>query len=67
MSFKQVLHRLHRSTSDAVFGGVCAGFAEATETPAWVWRAGFLFTTLFFGFGVGLYLILWLVMPTALR
>jgi phage shock protein C len=67
MDFKQTLNHLHRCKTDAWVGGVCAGIGETTETPAWVWRAGFLFTVSFLGTGILLYLILWLVMPESDR
>jgi phage shock protein C len=63
MDIKRTLNQLGRSRNDQMIGGVCAGFAEATDTPAWLWRAGFVFTALGFGTGVLVYLILWLLMP----
>jgi phage shock protein PspC (stress-responsive transcriptional regulator) len=63
MNIKTILNRVHRSANDRMLGGVCAGFAEVTETPPWVWRAGFAFAICFFGSGALLYLILWVVMP----
>jgi phage shock protein PspC (stress-responsive transcriptional regulator) len=46
MNLKQTLNSLHRSKYDRMLGGVCAGFGESAETPAWVWRAGFLYVAL---------------------
>jgi phage shock protein PspC (stress-responsive transcriptional regulator) len=63
MEIKQTLNRLGRSRSNQVIGGVCAGFAESTETPAWLWRAGFVFAAIGFGAGLLAYLILWWFMP----
>ena len=63
MQIKKTLNRLGRSRSHQVFGGVCAGFAETTDTPPWLWRAGFAFAALGFGAGVLLYAILWCFMP----
>jgi len=63
MQIKQTLNRLGRSKHDQMIGGVCAGFAEATGTPPWLWRAGFAFAVLGFGTGLLAYLILWAVMP----
>jgi phage shock protein C len=63
MQIKQTLNQLGRSRQDQMIGGVCAGFAEATRTPAWLWRAGFLLAAIGFGTGVLAYLILWVLMP----
>jgi phage shock protein C len=65
MDIKQTLRTLHRSRTDKLLGGVCAGFGEVTETPAWVWRAGFLFASIWLGSGVMLYVVLWITMPFA--
>lgn len=46
-----------------MIGGVCAGFAEATDTPAWIWRAAFVLAALGFGIGLLPYLVLWVLMP----
>jgi phage shock protein PspC (stress-responsive transcriptional regulator) len=61
---RDTLNHLVRPTEDRVIGGVCAGFARATETPNWVWRAGFVFALLAFGAGAIFYLIMWFFMPS---
>lgn len=63
MDIRKTLHRLGRSRRDRIFGGVCAGFAETTDTPSWLWRAGFVFVALWLGTGLLLYLVLWALMP----
>ncbi len=63
MQLKETLNRLHRSPTEKMLGGVCGGIGETTGTPAWVWRAAFLFTVWVFGSGILLYVILWMVMP----
>jgi phage shock protein PspC (stress-responsive transcriptional regulator) len=63
MNIKQTLNSLHRSRKDQMLGGVCAGFGEVTDTPAWLWRAGFLFVAFWLGSGLLLYVILWITMP----
>jgi phage shock protein PspC (stress-responsive transcriptional regulator) len=63
MNIKQTLNKAVRSSRDRWIAGVCAGFAEATETPPWIWRAGMLFLSVFFFSGVLLYIILWMLMP----
>ncbi len=57
------LQYLRRSTREPMFGGVCAGLAESTSLPAWLWRAGFVLLSLTAGVGVVLYLVLWLLVP----
>jgi phage shock protein PspC (stress-responsive transcriptional regulator) len=57
------LHRLKRSRTDRVFGGVCGGLGAHTSVPAWAWRALFFLTALSLGFGVIAYLALWLFIP----
>ena len=63
MQIKQTLNRLGRSRNDQMLGGVCAGFAEETQTPPWLWRAGFVLLALGLGTGVLIYLVLWFFMP----
>lgn len=63
MDFKDTLNRLGRSRYDRIIGGVCAGCAETTGTPPWLWRAGAVLAALHFGTGLLLYLVLWAVMP----
>lgn len=63
MQIKDTLNRLARSPTDRILGGVCAGLGESTQTPPWLWRAGFVLAALGFGTGVLLYLVLWIFMP----
>ncbi len=53
-----------RSRADRWLGGVCGGIGRATGVETWVWRL--LFAVLFFGagFGVLLYLLLWIFVPS---
>jgi phage shock protein PspC (stress-responsive transcriptional regulator) len=53
-----------RSRTDRWLGGVCGGIARATGVESWVWRL--LFAVLFFGAGFGLllYLLLWIFAPS---
>ncbi len=57
------LQYLRRSTRDPLLGGVCAGLAESTSLPAWLWRTLFVMLVLAVGTGVVLYLVLWLLIP----
>lgn len=55
--------KLARVIDKGVIGGVCSGFAYFTGTPTWIWRAGFIITTLLWGVGVGIYIVTWILMP----
>jgi phage shock protein PspC (stress-responsive transcriptional regulator) len=57
------LQYLRRSTRDPILGGVCAGLAESTSLPAWLWRTLFVMVTLCAGVGIVLYLVLWALVP----
>ncbi len=57
------LNRLRRSRTDRVFGGVCGGLGHPTGMPSWGWRLMFCLSVVCFGFGVLLYVLLWLLMP----
>jgi len=65
MTIRETLNRVTLSKRDRKILGVCAGFAHATQTPTWVWRAGFLCSLLFGGTGGLVYLILWALIPSA--
>jgi phage shock protein PspC (stress-responsive transcriptional regulator) len=42
---------------------VCGGLARASGVDAWVWRLVFALCTLTFGFGLVVYLLLWIFVP----
>jgi phage shock protein PspC (stress-responsive transcriptional regulator) len=46
-----------------VLGGVCGGLGQYTGLPAWAWRVLFCLTFFGLGFGLLVYLLLWLFMP----
>ena len=55
--------RLTRSSKNKVIAGVCGGIGEYLGIdPGWV-RLLFILIALGRGFGLGLYLILWLILP----
>ena len=58
------LHRLTRSTTDHIIGGVCGGLGAHTNLPSWAWRVLFCIAVLYFGIGLLLYLLLWVFVPT---
>jgi phage shock protein PspC (stress-responsive transcriptional regulator) len=57
------LRNLTRSSEDRWIGGVCGGLGEHTPLPSWVWRLVFSLCVIFFGFGVILYILLWVFVP----
>ncbi len=54
---------LRRSTSDRWIGGVCGGIAPVLGLESWVCRLLIAVLTLFGGFGVIVYLLLWIFVP----
>ena len=54
---------LRRSRSDRWISGVCGGLAVSTGVDSWVWRLVFTLFTLTFGFGLAIYLLLWIFVP----
>ena len=59
----QEFSRLRRSRGDRWLGGVCGGLGRASGMEAWIWRLVFVLFTLTFGFGVVIYLLLWIFVP----
>ena len=59
----QEFSRLRRSRNDRWLGGVCDGLGRASGMEAWIWRLVFVLFTLTFGFGVVIYLLLWIFVP----
>jgi|SRR5579862_3614495 len=62
-SHTSFLHRLARSRTDRMIGGVCGGLGKHTNLPAWTWRLLFCLISLYFGAGLLLYLLLWIFLP----
>jgi phage shock protein C len=63
MQGNNFLYKLTKSQQDKWIGGVCGGFGEHTSIPAWCWRLLFSVMFLFFGFGLILYILLWIFIP----
>lgn len=57
------LHRLARSRSDRLIGGVCGGLGKHTDLPSWAWRVIFCVVSLYFGAGLLFYILLWIFLP----
>jgi phage shock protein C len=62
-SHNALLHKLTRSRTDRVMGGVCGGLGKQTDLPAWAWRVIFCVTALYFFTGIVIYVILWIFLP----
>ena len=60
---RSLLQQLARSRSDRLIGGVCGGLGRHTDLPSWAWRLMFGLTLLYFGAGLVIYLLLWLLLP----
>ncbi len=56
-------HRLYRSGTDKVFGGVCGGLANYFNIDVVIVRIIFVATALVWGLSFVLYLVLWVAVP----
>jgi phage shock protein C len=54
---------LRRSRSDRWLGGVCGGLGKASGMESWIWRLVFVLFTVTFGFGLLIYLLMWIFVP----
>lgn len=57
--------RLFRDTESRILGGVCAGFGNYFDIDPVIIRIIWFITVFFFGFGVPLYIVLWVIIPEA--
>jgi len=57
------LSQLKRSTGDKRLGGVCGGLGESSPIPSWVWRVLFVLSVVLYGYGIVLYILLWIYLP----
>ncbi len=57
------MHHLYRSGKDRILGGVCGGIAEYLGVDPTIIRLLWILGTLFFGFGILLYIIAWIIIP----
>jgi phage shock protein PspC (stress-responsive transcriptional regulator) len=58
-------HRLYRDDENRVIGGVCSGLGAYFDVDPVILRVILLVLFMAFGFGLLIYLILWLVVPKA--
>jgi len=59
----QELNRLRRAQADRWLGGVCGGLGAVSGMESWIWRLVFAAFTVTFGFGLVIYLLLWIFVP----
>jgi len=57
------MKKLYLSDTDRKIGGVCGGLGEYFDKDSVLFRILFIAITLFFGTGILLYLIMWLIIP----
>jgi len=60
---QNLLKTFRRSGRDVWLGGVCGGLGEHTSIPSWCWRVMFCAAVIFLGFGVLLYILIWIFAP----
>lgn len=58
------IRKLQRSTSNKMIAGVCAGIGKYFNLDPTIIRVLYVLMVFFAGFGILLYLILWLVIPS---
>ena len=61
--FVSEVSSLRRSRADRWLGGVCGGLARVSGVESWVWRLVFALCVLFAGFGIFIYLLMWIFIP----
>lgn len=59
------MERLHRSASDRVIAGVCGGLGQYLRVDPLILRILFVVLAMVNGIGLFVYLVLWIVVPTA--
>jgi len=57
--------RIYRDPDGRIIGGVCAGLGAYFNWDPLIWRVIFVALVLAGGFGIALYLILWIIIPEA--
>lgn len=57
--------KLYRSEKDRVLAGVCGGLADFFDVDSTLVRIIFVLLTIFGGSGLIIYLVLWIIVPTA--
>jgi phage shock protein C len=61
--FVSEMSRLRRSRADRWLGGVCGGLGRVSGVDSWIWRLVFVLCVVFAGFGILIYLLMWIFVP----
>ena len=61
--FVSEMSKLRRSRTDRWLGGVCGGLGRVSGVESWVWRLVFALCVMFAGFGIFIYLLMWIFIP----
>jgi phage shock protein PspC (stress-responsive transcriptional regulator) len=56
--------KLRKMSREGWLGGVCAGMGYWLGCPVWVIRLLWFLTAWFYGFGILVYVLLWVFLPT---
>lgn len=59
----KVNRKLYRSKKDKMIGGVCGGIAEYLGIDPTIIRLIWAFTAFFWGAGIILYILAWIIIP----
>jgi len=65
LNASSVNKRLYRNTDDSIIGGVASGLAQYFDIDPVIVRVLFVVAFFFSGFGLLVYIILWLIVPAA--
>ena len=57
------INGLQRSWHERWIAGVCGGLAVQTGIPTWTWRILCMLATLLHGFGILIYVLMWIFVP----
>ena len=57
------MSKLRRSRTDRWLGGVCGGLGRVSGVESWVWRLVVALAVIFAGFGIFIYLLMWIFIP----
>ncbi|MBU1706995.1 PspC domain-containing protein [bacterium] len=57
------MRRLHRSLRNKKIAGICGGLGDYFNIDPTIFRLLWIFLLLFYGTGILIYLILWIVIP----
>ena len=63
--YKKVRKRIYRNPDDMILGGVCSGISEYFGIDPIILRLIFVIAVIFYGTGIFLYLVLWIIIPKA--